>query len=72
MAKSYLMALEVTNTDPRRRWQDVRTERDIPLRVLGQLVGKTDSTMQAYSIGRRPVPKEVLWRMSIIFGEDVR
>jgi predicted transcriptional regulator len=55
-----------------RTWQEVRKERGISLRILGELVGRTDKTMQAYSMGIRATPEEVLWRLARVLGEPVR
>ena len=66
------MALDVAETEARRTWQEVREERGISLRILGELVGKTHSTMLAYSIGKRRVPQDVMDKIRRVLGEDVR
>lgn len=66
------MALEVPSSDTLRTWQEVREERGISLRILGDLVGRTHSTMLAYSMGKRPVPQELLVRLARVLGEPVR
>lgn len=72
VAKVQHMALEVPRPTAPRRWQDVRVDRGISLRILGELVGKTHSTMLAYSIGKRVPPQEVIWKLSKVLGEDVQ
>lgn len=57
-------------TDPR-RWQDVAKERGISLRQLGDLLGRTHSTMLAYSIAKRRMPLELLDRLGKLLGEPV-
>jgi hypothetical protein len=56
----------------RRRWQDVAKERGISLRILGDLLGRTHSTMLAYSMGKRPLPQDLLEKLHRILGEDVQ
>ena len=67
-----VMALEAPTTDPLRTWQEVRVERGISLRILGELVGRPHSTMLAYSSGRRVPPQEILWKIGRVLGEAVR
>lgn len=66
------MALEVAITDTRRTWQEVRAERGISLRELGERVERTHSTMLAYSMGKRVPPQEVMDKIRAVLGEDVR
>jgi hypothetical protein len=71
--RQYLsMALEAPTDETRRTWQEVAKERGISLRILGELIGKTHSTMLAYSMGRRVPPQDVMWRIKRALGEDVR
>lgn len=60
-----------TSAEPR-RWQDVRQARGLSLRELGNLVGRTHSTMLAYSCGAKPVPQRILDRLAEALGEPVR
>jgi len=66
------MEAEATTPMTPRPWQEVARERGIPLRLLGELVGRPHQTMRAYSSGKRTTPQEVLWRLSRVLGEDVR
>ena len=66
------MALNVSTTDTRRTWQEVAKEQAYSLRYLGEKVGRTHATMLAYSMGKRRTPREILDRMTALFGEDVR
>lgn len=64
---------QITPTDAEpRRWQDVRVERQLTLSQLGGLLGRPHSTMLAYSCGKRRLPKKLLLRLALIFGEPVR
>lgn len=66
------MEAEAATTEARRTWQEVAQERGIPLRILGDLLGKTYNTMLAYSMGRRVPPEEVLRKLRRVLGEDVQ
>lgn len=59
------------STEPR-TWQEVREERGISLRILGEIIGRPHSTMLAYSSGRRRPPQDVLWALARALGEPVR
>jgi hypothetical protein len=65
------MALDAITETPR-PWQDVAKEQAYSLRYLGEKVGRQHTTMLAYSIGKRRTPREILDRMSELFGEPVR
>lgn len=56
----------------KRTWQEVAREQAYSLRYLGEKLGRYHSTMLAYSMGRRRVPRELLDKMSELFGEPVR
>lgn len=60
-----------TQTSPR-RWQDVRAEQGVSLRVLGEMVDRRHSTMLAYSCGVLAVPQKILDRIAAALGEPVR
>jgi len=55
-----------------RPWQDVAREQGYSLRYLGEKIGRHHTTMLAYSIGKRRVPRELLDKMSDLFGERVQ
>ena len=58
-------------TEPR-DWRVVAQEHHLNLRELGELIGRQHTTMLAYSMGKRPVPKVVLIAMGAVLGEPVR
>jgi hypothetical protein len=60
-----------TTTEPR-RWQEVARERGFSLRQLGDLLGRTHSTMLAYSMGKRRMPHDLLERLGKMLGEAVQ
>ena len=70
--KSQVMDQNTATTDTRRTWQEVREERGISLRLLGELVGRPHSTMLAYSSRKRVPPQELMWKIARVLGEDVR
>lgn len=74
MVARYCNAMETftpTDTAPR-RWQDVAKERGLSLRMLGEFLGRTHSTMLAYSIAKRRMPQELLDRLGKMLGETVQ
>lgn len=66
------MTLPIPSPSEPRPWQTVARERGIPLRILGELLGRTHSTMLAYSMGKRPVPQELLDKLARILGEPIQ
>jgi len=66
------MDLEIASVEAPRTWQEVREDRGISLRILGELIGRPHSTMLAYSSGKRRPPQEVMWKIAKVLGENVR
>lgn len=55
-------------TEGPRTWQETAKARGFSLRTLGEKVGRTHSTMLAYSCGKRPIPQPVRERMAEVLG----
>jgi hypothetical protein len=60
-----------TPTEPR-TWQEVAKDRGLNLRELGEMVGRTHSTMLAYSCGKLTPPKKILALLAQGLEEPVR